>query len=223
MKGIALLILVGLIWVYQELFTAEFYQRMPWQPLDVSAQPDGFTLTKIRRLSDDLPACERKLYELGIAYESLPDRTAGTCTLESQVQLSQSRYPYSAPLKGQCALMLSVALWEKHVVAPAALKYLGEEPTQINHSGIFACRSVRGSQRISEHASANAIDISSFEFDQGSVSLLADWGEDTSKGKFLNAVQQGSCNLFGGVLGPEYNALHRDHFHLDLGNYRICS
>ena len=223
MKGLLLLLLIGVIWVYQELFTTEFYQRMPWQPLDVSAQPDRFTLTKIRRLSDDLPACERKLYELGVTYDSLPDRSVGTCALNTQVQLNQSRYPYSAPVKGQCALMLSLALWEKHVVAPAALQYFGEEPTQINHSGIFACRSVRGSTRISEHASANAIDISSFEFKGSSVSLLADWGKDTNAGRFLNAIQQGSCNLFGGVLGPEYNALHRDHFHLDLGNYRICS
>jgi hypothetical protein len=24
------------------------------------------------------------------------------------------------------------------------------------------------------------------------------------------------------VLGPEYNAAHRDHFHLDRGSFRFC-
>jgi hypothetical protein len=35
-------------------------------------------------------------------------------------------------------------------------------------------------------------------------------------------VRDGACGTWETVLGPEYNAAHRDHFHLDRGPYRIC-
>jgi len=35
------------------------------------------------------------------------------------------------------------------------------------------------------------------------------------KSLFLRAIQDGACGIFGTVLGPESNAAHRDHFHLD--------
>jgi hypothetical protein len=45
---------------------------------------------------------------------------------------------------------------------------------------------------------------------------------------FLRAVHSGGCDIFTTVLGPGYDANHRDHFHLDLarhgrdGEGRIC-
>jgi hypothetical protein len=33
---------------------------------------------------------------------------------------------------------------------------------------------------------------------------------------FLRRLHKGACGIFGTVLGPEANAAHRDHFHLDL-------
>jgi hypothetical protein len=41
-------------------------------------------------------------------------------------------------------------------------------------------------------------------------------------------VHGGACSIFTTVLGPNYDANHRDHFHLDLarhgrdGEGRIC-
>ncbi|MFN3798647.1 MAG: extensin family protein, partial [Sphingobium yanoikuyae] len=32
---------------------------------------------------------------------------------------------------------------------------------------------------------------------------------------FLRDVRDGACGLFSTVLSPDYNAAHRDHFHLD--------
>ncbi len=34
--------------------------------------------------------------------------------------------------------------------------------------------------------------------------------------KFLHQVHKGACGVFSTILGPEANAFHRDHFHLDL-------
>ena len=39
---------------------------------------------------------------------------------------------------------------------------------------------------------------------------------------FLRDVRDGACSVFDSVLGPEYNAAHRDHFHVDRGGYRMC-
>ena len=39
---------------------------------------------------------------------------------------------------------------------------------------------------------------------------------------FLREVNDGACRFFNAVLGPDYNAAHRDHFHLDMGRWRVC-
>ncbi len=41
--------------------------------------------------------------------------------------------------------------------------------------------------------------------------------------RFLRAIHKAACGPFGTVLGPEANALHRDHFHLDLAPRKHAS
>ena len=45
---------------------------------------------------------------------------------------------------------------------------------------------------------------------------------DHPKAAFLRQMHSGACHGFAAVLGPDYNAAHRDHFHLDRGPYRVC-
>jgi hypothetical protein len=40
--------------------------------------------------------------------------------------------------------------------------------------------------------------------------------EPGAEGKFLRAVHEAACGIFGTVLGPEANDAHKDHFHLDM-------
>ena len=54
------------------------------------------------------------------------------------------------------------------------------------------------------------------------ISVLRDWGRPGPAGALLEQVNDGACRVFDGVLGPRYNAAHRDHLHLDRGPYRIC-
>ena len=35
-------------------------------------------------------------------------------------------------------------------------------------------------------------------------------------------VRAGACRFFDVVLSPEFNELHRDHFHFDMGRFRAC-
>jgi len=57
-----------------------------------------------------------------------------------------------------------------------------------------------------------------------SVNVARDWrpGAADARGRFLREVHDGACAVWNVVLGPEYNAAHRDHFHLDVGASRAC-
>lgn len=68
---------------------------------------------------------------------------------------------------------------------------------------------------MSTHATAHAIDLTGFELSDGrTLSVLDDWGRGEPVGAFLRAAQSTACDWFGGVLGPDFNALHADHFHM---------
>ncbi len=74
-----------------------------------------------------------------------------------------------------------------------------------------------------EHASANALDISGFRLVDGRrIRLATDWAGESADGRFLRRVRDGACASFNAVLGPDYNAAHRDHFHLDMGLWKVC-
>jgi hypothetical protein len=79
------------------------------------------------------------------------------------------------------------------------------------------------SGRVSQHATANALDVAGFRLADGRrITVAADWADEGDEGRFLRAVRDGACRSFETVLGPEYNAAHRDHLHLDRGPYRVC-
>jgi len=196
---------------------------LPWTPLNLNDPVNFSTSFKLKELKEDSGACALALATGGIEYDRLPDKTVSSCTLTNRINLKQSLYPYSAAVRPNCALAAALVLWEREVVQKAAALHLESDIARINHYGIFSCRNISGSSRISQHASASAIDISGFTLKNGrSISVHNAWGDDSDEGRFLNEVHAQSCSIFNGVLGPNYNAAHADHFHLDLGPYRIC-
>jgi len=42
----------------------------------------------------------------------------------------------------------------------------------------------------------------------------------SAEAQFLRRLHRSACDVFGTVLGPEANAAHHDHFHLDLAYRR---
>ncbi len=60
------------------------------------------------------------------------------------------------------------------------------------------------------------------------VSVKRDWNGSSQDQAFLRDIHQGSCRFFTTVLSPNYDANHKDHFHLDLARHgreglkRIC-
>ena len=96
----------------------------------------------------------------------------------------------------------------------------------MRHLGTYNCRDVNhaAAGRRSQHATANAIDIAYLVLRDGhEVAISRHWSrDDISGGTFLRGVRDGACRWFNAVLGPEYNAAHADHLHLDMGPWHTC-
>lgn len=99
----------------------------------------------------------------------------------------------------------------------------GQPVARVEHLGSFACRNIGTSQRRSQHAYANALDIAGFQLTDGRrISVARDWSGQGDAARFLHRAHQAACDTFHVTLGPDYNAAHRDHFHLDMGLFRQC-
>ena len=92
--------------------------------------------------------------------------------------------------------------------------------------GRYACRDVAGSGRRSAHATGAAIDIGGFVLADGRrIMVKGGWhGGSEREREFLRVVQQSACRRFDTVLGPDYNAAHHDHLHLEgvIGTKSYC-
>lgn len=122
----------------------------------------------------------------------------------------------------RCQMIPAVDEWVAQVVEPAARQYLHAELVELSVAGSYSCRPMNGVSggKLSEHGHANAIDISSFHMADGHVvTVKGAWRGDPAESAFLHAVHDGSCKVFTTVLGPDANAYHRDHFHLDLARH----
>jgi hypothetical protein len=199
----------------------------PFAPLRLADEVNWLTRFKLSRLEGDGPQCRAVLANSSLSHRPVPDRElAGGCGLSNAVEVRGAAIDLNRSFTATCPLAVSWALFERNVIIPAAREHLGQEVARVLHFGTYACRNInhRESGRRSEHATANAIDISGFVLaDGGQITLRNDWnGNDRRREAFLRAVRDGACGFFDVVLSPDYNAAHHDHFHFDMGRYRAC-
>ncbi|MCW5646040.1 MAG: extensin family protein [Sphingopyxis sp.] len=185
------------------------------------AHPQGWaTHRKLVGLVGDDAACFAALDRAGAGYERRPAVGTGTCRASQRMVLTGNRFvPTMRPANAApgCAVTVAMALWNRDVVQPLALKHFGQRVVALENLGSYNCRSVRGGQAPSQHSTANAIDISAFVLADGTrISLINDWDDADVRREFLRAVRDGSCGLFSTVLSPDYNQPHADHFHFDM-------
>ncbi|GGD63939.1 extensin family protein [Caballeronia grimmiae] len=202
-------------------------QYDPFAPLDVRAARGPLTAYKLWRTTHDAQLCDAALAQSGFAYRPMADTTgAGGCELKDVVRVSQSEdVRFSAPFLATCPLAVGMAFFEHQYLQPAAIEVFGKRVARIEHVGSYACRNVNHQKdaALSQHASANAIDLTGFVLADGRRITLNDWNDAGSlDADFLRRVHDGACRSFDTTLGPDYNALHRTHFHVDMGPYRIC-
>lgn len=195
----------------------------PWAPLSLAETPNLLTRYKLARASTDAQACQLALGQTDWHYVAIEDQiTRPGCGYTNAVRIHRMNMEVGPAFAVSCRQALSLALWEKHVVQPAALRLLGAPVTKLEHFGSYSCRSVYGrpNARMSHHATADALDVAGFVVGDQRIRVLRDWQDNAAAGQFLREVHDGACQFFDAVYGPEYNAAHRDHFHLDRGTFR---
>jgi hypothetical protein len=178
----------------------------------------------------ELRQCLADLSSNRASFTPLPDQYFGAgCSTVGTVRLTGLRSDDAAlqlvnlgPVA--CPLADTLAGWARFGVDRAARQILGSPLVRIETMGSYSCRNVAGSDRRSAHATAEAIDVSAFILADGRrISVLDKWSAGTSaERQFLTLVHQSACKRFGTVLGPAYNAAHRDHLHVELSGAGFC-
>lgn len=200
---------------------------------DVAQTSRGKTFREATAGLSTRPEARQCLANLGATranFAPLPDRYFGAgCSTLNAVQLSSLRSDHQSlglsnlgPVA--CPLANTFAAWARYGADRAARQILGSPLVRIETMGSYSCRNVAGTARRSAHATGNAIDISGFVLADGRrITVHADWsGGSATEREFLRVVHASACKRFGTVLGPAYNAAHRDHLHVELGGRSYC-
>jgi hypothetical protein len=201
-------------------------EYVPWKPLDVAATPNFLTRYKLSRLNGDPESCRATLRTTRVEFVPLDDQVTGEgCGFTNAVLIRRAPENVGEEFSLTCRTAVSLALWEVHVLQPAAQRYFDQPVAGIEHFGSYSCRNVYGRPDAtrSRHATAEAWDVAGFVLVGGRrIRIARDWNTTGPEAAFLRELRDGACRFFDGVLSPDYNAAHDDHLHLDRGPYRVC-
>lgn len=136
----------------------------------------------------------------------------GGCGIDDPVRLSSVA---GVQIEGEtlvsCTFARQLADW-----AEAPSMNSARPVISMQSSAAYVCRAVDDGDELSNHAYGMAMDITSFRFGNGwEIPVLEGWQDPRRRG-FLEGVYAAACNRFDTVLGPEFNAAHADHLHVDL-------
>ena len=181
------------------------------------------------------PSCTKRLTALGMEFEKGPSRPGVPNPVTVQTPLSGITYSNSGGQNvGQLYMDCTLALALDEMADVMSAHGL----VHAEHAGIYNYRCIADSESppdcpngISRHAYADAIDIMELRSSGGETyNVNDDWVIDGGAESTCSAPTSGAkdallhafvCDLFAGsifniLLTPNYNAAHRNHFHLDL-------
>lgn len=149
----------------------------------------------------------------GVVLKPITSRVKG-CNVKAPVQVtSVDGVRLNPPATINCDAAVALAEWVNEGLQPA----FHDQVAQLNIANSYACRprnNVRGN-KVSEHGSGNAIDISGFVLNTGkTMSVASNYGSQIKKAK------KAACGIFFTTLGPGSDGYHEDHIHLDVAQYR---
>ncbi|WP_052951753.1 extensin family protein [Devosia soli] len=169
-------------------------------------------------------ACPALLSGLVVG-KMLPPIAEGICGERSPLELDAvsangRTIPLSSPVTTNCEMAGALAEWTADVDAYSRAA-MDSPIAELTTGTSYMCRDRVGGDEgfTSEHGFANAIDLVGFTLENGeSISVKDQWQPATApEGKLLRQSHGAACGIFTTVLGPEANADHEDHLHLDLG------
>ena len=193
---------------------------------------------------DEADPAEERVYQAAcpavimglVEAEALPPLSDGACGERSPLSVSAvlvrgRMVPLSSPVTTSCAMATGLPGWLEAVDGYAGAM-LGSELAAVTTGTSYMCRARNGGEGglTSEHGFANALDVVGFTLADGrTIAVEADWLPAAApEGRLLRLAHDAACGRFTTVLGPEANAAHADHLHLDLGCHgqsctaRIC-
>jgi hypothetical protein len=180
----------------------------------------------------DLTDCHFELADRGIGFEPTvrqvdhPDgRPDVDCRIEDPVWVQSPLFGVDLKYYDGSITPRTLASCEMaQALADTVIDLLDRDVASLLHVGTYNCRMISGTDTVSRHGFADAIDIYGFEFTDGEVwTLIDDWEHDTehpstAAGAFMYEAAHRWYDewIWDIILTPNYNASHDNHFHVDL-------
>ncbi len=181
------------------------------------------------------PACLQNLSSAGAKFVAASVETGqASCRVDTPVRLmavefagGKVTFPDLPVLN--CSFALEFSQWVSQRAERAVENSAGSKLKWISTGPGFDCRNRNrdSTQKLSEHAKGNAVDISQFMLTNGSAMKVREiTNPNGTDFDTLKSLRVSACEDFTTVLGPGSDRAHAEHFHLDLAarknGYRIC-
>ncbi|MEO5805572.1 extensin family protein [Devosia sp.] len=156
----------------------------------------------------------------------LPPIHDGQCQAQSPLSLTAvsvngRMVPISGAVTTDCAMATMLPAWMADVDGYVWAKD-NTRIKSINVGTSYMCRNrVGGSstETLSEHGFADALDVTGFALEDGrNINVETGWpGTEEQGSAIVRYAHDAACSKFMTTLGPEANAEHHDHIHVDFG------
>lgn len=201
------------------------------------AEPAPLLDTWALAAREDGEACRTELASAGFEFRALPDKRApdaSGCGIPHPVVVwrGPTGIAYAPPITVDCALARALGSVED-IVQEEAATHLSSRIVKIDNLGAYACRprNYRKGASLSAHAFGSALDVSAFHPAKGAPAIIVrDYAESAkstppreARRRFLRGVfarLRREADLTYAV-GPDFNAVHANHFHLDRGGWHF--
>jgi hypothetical protein len=187
--------------------SAETPGKVPVPTTDAKAEPDEAEPPKPDVWSEAeviaaLKECVKLLGPIAADIEVAPAVKHEQCGAPAPVMLRRigsgsNKVEISPPAMLNCAMVVGLHNWVEKTLQPAAQEAFGSPVARLRNASGYSCRnrngSVFNSDKLSEHAKANAVDIAGFVTADGrSVEVARHWGQtarDIREAERLAAVR----------------------------------
>jgi hypothetical protein len=127
-------------------------------------------------------SCAKILSGVTLEYQALPPIKEGMCGAPAPIRLksvgSDPKVEIDPPATVTCSVASGLSTWVSKTLQPHAKEILGTQVVKLHNATSYSCRNRYGGETtpLSEHALANALDISEFVLQSGEkVTVLASW------------------------------------------------
>jgi hypothetical protein len=135
-----------------------------------------------QEVADARAACAKALVGLTVEYEPLQPIKHGICGAPAPILVrsigSDPKVEIDPPATVTCPLAAALSNWLSKTVQPEAKAVLSTQVVKLRNATSYACRNRYGAANtpLSEHALANALDVSEFVFATGErITVLESW------------------------------------------------